>query len=150
MPELAGRERQLAQDLKEHLEEALRPALGQLWTRDAKNYTLILLTGVLKQFVDSEHLPLKVTPHLDPCNGPSAAFFSFEPHDSYSKTFLVEAGLAIYEAPRGMAVVYLDIARTHGPDNPCPANRITQLGNQFQCLDCGLNIMFSSTWVTEQ
>ena len=44
-----------------------------------------------------------------------------------------------------MKTIYLDIATTHGPNNPCPANRLAALPNgNFQCLDCGLQIMWTT------
>jgi len=48
-----------------------------------------------------------------------------------------------------MKITYLDLAATHGPDNPCPANRLVMLPNgNHQCLDCGLHIVWKTLEAT--
>lgn len=147
MPTLTPEVQELAQEVQRRLEDALAPMLGRLWTRHAKDYALIMVTGVLKHMTESDSIQLRVTPRLSP--GKDSAFFSFEPHDSFTKTFLEAAGLAIYEPAKTMRIRFLDIGRTHGAASDCPQNRIVDLGGEFQCLDCGLIIMHGTTEVVE-
>ena len=91
---LDPRTQEVAEALQIRLKVALDPLLGRIFTQDVKDYARILVAAVLKLVVEEEGLPLRVTPHLDTTR--NGAFFSFEPHDSWSKAFLLAAGLQLF------------------------------------------------------